>query len=414
MAGPSPELAASLDAIVSELRRFLRDLDEDEIPAGLRRVAAATGRKLPPPLLRSLLVEMDRNEWLRTKAAESIDGKSIDGESIGGEAGGPVAAYLRSEPGWWIDIADQAVAAAERRRGRHDETAEIDKLRSRLEEGKRRTGELRAANAELEAEVRDLRSQVRELAEDAERARLAAASEARLRTVEEQLDRERKLRREADARVSEIMRRREERRRRAEHASGGERTGGGGDPVGMARRLDLERAALAAAARPDTATPPEEEPAHVETRFTLPAGLAPDSEDAVRWLLGLGAAVTLVVDGYNLGRLLDPDADPALVRRQLLFQLDRFDRLAGSAHRIIVVFDSDQTGSQAPVVGPSGIEVRFATEAECADDEIVALVSALTTPTVVVTNDRDLRERVERSGVVSLWSTAFASWVAGA
>jgi rRNA-processing protein FCF1 len=39
------------------------------------------------------------------------------------------------------------------------------------------------------------------------------------------------------------------------------------------------------------------------------------------------------------------------------------------------------------------------------------LVAALSSPAVVITNDRDLRERVEAHGALALWASGLVDWV---
>ena len=404
MAGPSPELAAALDAIVAQLRRVLRELEEDDIPVPLRKVAKSTGKRLPPPLLRSLLVEVDRNEWFREKAREEIDA----------EAHPDAAAFLSRDPGWWIDLADQAVASAGVS-SRAEEAQRIALARNEeaLGEAKRRGRELRAENATLTAEVKTLKAALRSAPPGAKASARRDGLAAQLRAAEAQLERERRQRLEADARVSELLRRRTERHRRSEAAAA--RSGGLDDPVAVGRRLDLEVAALAAAARGEQPAPHADDEGVAEEGVRLPAGVLPDSADAITWLLSLPTQVTLIVDGYNAGFLLNKDDRrvPA-ARRRVLEQLDRLDRLAMAPHRIVVVFDSPHGGADAPAIDPGGIEVRFATEAATADDDIVDLVAALTSPAIVVTNDRELRDRVEARGALALWATALAEWVRAA
>jgi len=404
MAGPSPELIGALDPIVGLLRRFLRDLDEDDLPPSLRKVAAATGRKLPPPLLRSLLVEMDRNEWLRGKAAELC---SPEDDPV-------LDAYLSQSPGWWIDAADQAVAAAGSRDAERSMMAEIERLDGQLGEAKRRNADLRASHDTLDAEAKSLRARLRDAGSEPDHERMAELG-ARVRDLEEQLETERSLRNAAEARIAELLRRRAERGRRSTAPIDGDRSGGMGDAIEVARRLDLDAAALRAAAREVAGTVPAAGGGADPAVPSLPAGILPDSAQAMAWLVALRIPVTVVVDGYNAGYLLaKPDLDARDARRKLLKQLDRFDRLAAVSHRIIVVFDSEEPGPHGAPAGPIGLEVRFATEAPSADDAIVDLVGSLAPPVVVVTNDRELRERVERYDALALWSTALADWATGA
>lgn len=405
MAGPSPDLAAALDGVVAPIRRVLHEFEDDEVPAALRKVARATGgKRLPPPLLRSLLLEIDRNEWFRTKVREEIDV----------EAHPETAAFLAREPGWWIDVADRAAAnasaATEEEEARR--TA-IAKREAALVEAKRRLQDLHSRCQALESEAKTLRGRLRSRSDQSGGDTDRGETAARLRAAQAALERERHRRLEADARVSEILRRRAERQRRA--TAGDPRSGGRTDPIAVARRLDLEIAALAATAVSGEPATLGEEVASREEELRLPAGVLPDSAEAITWLLGLGTQVTLIVDGYNAGFLLNGDErSVAPARRAVLDQLDRLDRLAMTAHRIVVVFDSDQGGVEVPGLDAGGIEVRFATEAASADDDIVDLVAALSSAVVVVTNDRDLRERVEARGALALWSTALAEWVKAA
>lgn len=115
----------------------------------------------------------------------------------------------------------------------------------------------------------------------------------------------------------------------------------------------------------------------------------------------------LIVDGYNVTFMLDRagfNEGPA--RRRLVTLLGRFG--VRKPHRILVVFDSSLSKGE-PHDEPSrinGIEVCFTT-GEKADDRIVELAAAARVmPVVVVTNDRELRERVEAVGALALWTDA--------
>ncbi len=51
-------------------RAALRRLDEQEVPAKLRKVSAYQGGRLPAPLVRSLIRFLDDEAWLREKAQD--------------------------------------------------------------------------------------------------------------------------------------------------------------------------------------------------------------------------------------------------------------------------------------------------------------------------------------------------------
>ena len=79
--------------------------------------------------------------------------------------------------------------------------------------------------------------------------------------------------------------------------------------------------------------------------------------------------------------------------------------------RVVVVFDSDLPGDRRERVVPGGAEVRFASEDLLADDEIVELAAAAKGAITVVSSDRDLRERSEAVGALTLWSEALVDWM---
>jgi hypothetical protein len=74
---------------------------------------------------------------------------------------------------------------------------------------------------------------------------------------------------------------------------------------------------------------------------------------------------------------------------------------------VTVVWDSnaDQPGSRKP----RGIDVRFAPAGVEADDVVVKIAAGLRR-CVVITNDRAVRERAERTGALALWSDALVDW----
>ena len=155
---PSP-LQSVLAGAIKAGRAALRDLDADEVPAGLKRVAAHSGGRLPPPLAASLLEAIDDDEWLREKASEKL-GEAVEPES-------PAALFLRRPPGWWSQLAAAGVATAvadeERRAGRAQR--QIEELRSRVEEAKRKLKdarrEARVGVAELKAQLVATRKQLK-------------------------------------------------------------------------------------------------------------------------------------------------------------------------------------------------------------------------------------------------------------
>jgi hypothetical protein len=73
--------------------------------------------------------------------------------------------------------------------------------------------------------------------------------------------------------------------------------------------------------------------------------------------------------------------------------------------RMIVVFDGDQVNPSSTM--SSGVEIRFTAAASTADDDIVFTVAVATGPVLVVTDDRELRERVTSEGANVVGGRAF-------
>ena len=401
MAGPSLHLQATLRPLVEPVRAQLRRLDPQDVPETLRKVVAYTGKSLPPPLFKSLLIELDRNEWLRTKLAEQS-----------GDLAPEIAEFLERPPGWWLPLIDDAVAAAVAAPA-PDTAAELEAATSKLVVARRRIATFREELTAARREAKALRKELRTAATDDEATARIVDLEERLVALRSELDAERTTRLESEARVADLKRRRQ-RRSSDDIRRGKELSAGLTDPVAAARSLDIQAAALAAAVRGVDVTEDGEvvtevvdaEPLH------LPFGLAPDSADAITWLVRDAEPVPVIVDGYNVTFLLEPDDfGSAETRRRLVAELERLVRIARAEHRVVVVFDSDQDGGETSERSHGGVEISFATNAATADDDIVARARALEGRAVIITNDRELRERVGAVGGLALWGTALVAWI---
>jgi len=87
---------------------------------------------------------------------------------------------------------------------------------------------------------------------------------------------------------------------------------------------------------------------------------------------------------------------------------ERLIRLARGALRVVVVFDGADEEAEPRMPG-GRLAVRFSA-GRIADDEIVDLARNTPGPVVVISDDRAVRERAERTGAVALWSRALAEW----
>ena len=396
-----------MERAVEVARQVLSDLDPDDIPAGLARVAAQTRPKLVPPLERRLLEEIDRDEWFRDRVAEVFEG-SRDSEDPGDETS---ALFLLRPEGWEVRLDEIARRAADSERSDRMTglTRRIAELESELDawrnRAKRRRREAEQAAAQADRRVAAARAEAREYPESRRRRQLAREN----RRLSKELaamtgERDQARRRLADARA-EL-----EKRRRVHRPVAPKPTlsaWGELDPVGAARLLDDVATALS----PESSFADPVAPA-VEHQLCLPGGLAPDDRSAIDWLLSVDRSFVLLVDGYNVGYHLDHARfNSPEIRRRLENDLVRLKALARGRPQVTVVYDSAQTGGTTSDSVAGGIEVRFTSAGHTADDELVHLAARLGRSAVVVSSDRRVREQAQESGSLGLWSEALAGWM---
>lgn len=379
-----------LDRAVEAARRALKNMDEDMVPAALRQVGASSARRLPPPRAALVARYLDREDWLRELALE--EWAEADIEAVD-EAAAASALFLIRPDGWEERLAGlsdrRRAGAVERARSRLEE--ENRRVARRIEQRERRLSETPAAPPAPDSEVVDrLTASNRALRADLVRAeRRIADLEVEVAGGRGDLD-------EADRRITELRRRGAPRKALESH-SGPSHTFGSGDPIGLARTLDdLVRSVV----RPPE--PPVLEPA--EPRRILPAGVAPDSAMAIDWLLEGRSPVTVLIDGYNIAHELSPEPT-ASVRARVDHAAARLRRLAESPLTAVVMWDSRLSEDRRDV---AGAVVRFVPNA---DDALVAEAAAVAGDVVVITSDREVRERSEAVGAVGLWSQALLAWM---
>lgn len=398
----SPELRKVLLHALAAGRAALAELEDDQVPAGLRRVRAHTGGRLPAPLAVSLLAALDGDEGLRKSALEQLDAE---------RAGAASKAFLERGEHWWAVVTAEAVRSAliaEARRA-DAEAAAGEKLRKQLDTAGRRLDRARAEWDLEKAELQERAGRARP-GSTSDRRDLEAADK-RIAELEESIAAEREDRLAAEQMVARLRERvRRTGRDRTNEASGNTPASSlGDDPITAARRLDL----MAAAAPHHIAAVREEATGRSRSRPTLPSGVRPDQAEAIEWLATMGEPGTLLVDGYNVLHAIDPAGfTTGRARERLLSDLGRLARRA-RALRIAVVFDSSLPGAPDRRVTKSGIEVRFTLEEGIADDEIVEMAESARGIVVAVTSDRDLQARIDRAGGLAVFSEAFSEWAAG-
>jgi hypothetical protein len=260
----------------------------------------------------------------------------------------------------------RAEIAAERRSARTPDRA-VRAAEARAEAAMRRADEERAALlAERHAAVTALESEVARLRDELRAARKDLAA--------------------ANARIEE------------------QRVGlawAGREPLDLARRLDdlmVQASRKGTAATFDTAAP--------VGAPALPKGVRPDAPEAIDAIVRLPGPLGVIVDGYNAGLAMG-EGSPAEVRSRLEDLLRRLGTLGGPAMTVTVVWDS--TLEAATPRRPDSLDIRFAPPGTPADDVVVAIAAAAPR-SVVITNDREVRDRAEAEGALALWSDALVSW----
>ncbi|MCH7669828.1 MAG: NYN domain-containing protein [Acidobacteria bacterium] len=390
--------------VVEVARTAVRDIDWDDLPSALRPVAKYSGGTLPPPLAGALLDTLVTNDWFRAKVAD-----------VDGAGNGAVQAFLVQDPGWW-EVVVERVLQASAFAGSADSkslSAELVTVQSKLSEAKRRIASLRA-DLEVAATAHRTDEQVESLqhrSNNLER-RLAESDEARAKAAAERdvatviAETSRGERDDARAQAREL---------RTELADLRRALGSGGvernrtDPVLFARELDA-LVAMGVGVEPVRHTT-DDSPDQLDRKpeLSLPPGIRPDDSAAVVWLLANGDSASWIIDGYNLSFALGKAMDnPARARRELRQGLTRLSRKAAPTSSVVVVYDSAVQGDRDVISGKM-FDVVFAPAHQTADDAIVERSGA--DRVIVVSNDRDVRERSEARGALAIWSDAVVAWL---
>lgn len=400
MTGWTRDERATLRRVIEAARRELRDRESEAIPARLAKVAKSSARNLPPPLERALVTALVEDDDLRATVAERYEPPP---------SGDPIGEAFLADPDAAHELARELVAEASERadRSRTDrDRRRIEDLEAELTEAKDR---LAAARISYEESLADLRERDRtarsNLIEEARRLRReAAGAMASEAAATEERDRWRDRAEELEVALAA------ERERRRRVTSDGRRATIARtpftvtDPGSLARHLDL----VERTARPYRRAARDVDDRVDEQPLALPAGVLPDAADAIDAIASLGPDLILI-DGYNLAGVVHGAPFHTRAGRERVMPLaSTLRRVVGSA--VVVVFDATDVEGRSDAKSVDGIDIVFAQE-RSADDEIVGLVAAGDARAVVVTNDRELRERCSVLGALPIWSDAVVSWV---
>lgn len=386
-----------LQPVIACARTVLADMERDDVPAALRRVAKSSARTLPPPYAKSLVRELVANTSLRESVAEQYDGTDPD-----------LVAFLAEPETALGSIAERASASRE-----EDEAAALAVAQSRiatLEDqittSKKRTAELRTTHKKDLDEARLTVSEGRERAE----ARITNLqhqldlSQTEIDTLAERVKQLSEELHESETRRGSITAR-QRRRDNATASDPGPRSDATpSDPVELARWLDAVERRI----RPFRAHGRRDPSGADYVPLAIDKGVSPDSGVVLDVLIAQKPS-RFILDGYNIGGEID--ATGFSTRRARDDVVARAGRLARkAASDVLVVFDGPDDDGRSGFRTADGVAVTFSKGIK-ADDVIVDLVYDGPAGTVVITNDRDLRTRCTVPGCVPIWSTAFLEWL---
>ena len=375
------------------LRQALKRMESEDVPASLRSLAESSARRLPPPLVRRALQELDGSEWLRAEVAAESE---LD-------PGSPAALFVDRPEQWESRLRDLADDAA-RRQQREDHSRLERELAAALGRIEELESELKAGDREVAAAEKKARDRLRSEVEAAERLRRRAETQAREEAHEASRLASRVERLEAELREAEhrvdSLRALLEKERRANTTPEPVRTTRGwfpDDALEMATELDRIFTAVRLVPLPDGSEPMG--PGRVGG---LPDGVRPDRVDGVRWLMK--QTHSWLIDGYNVAYQVVDEPTP-VTRSRLISAVGRLVGLSAAGSMMAVVFDSSVDTSSLPA--DRRVRVVYAPSA---DEWIIEHSSK---NTVVVSSDRRVREGAEARGAIGLWAEALAEWIGG-
>jgi predicted RNA-binding protein with PIN domain len=390
-----------LSNVIVAARAELRDRDPEDVPTKLKRAAAATGKRIPRPHERAILAHIEADDEFRDAVREAF---------TEAEFHDPLGLEFLTDPDTALPKVQLAVAEGV-----------ISELHLALEAAKAETASVQEKLAVSKQRYESARREsTRKLGERAEADKRARAGLER--TASESTDRARQanasadaLERDLDARATEIAdlevrlaklnekftRRRQSLSRPPDES----RSPVVSDPIEIAKDLDSQERGLRtyrkahlgeAVQRADLAP------------MAVPNGLSTSDASVIDAVIGQ-MPDRVIIDGYNVAGLVNPgqfSTRPA--RDDVVNRAAKLVRETDAA--IVVVFDAQQSAEgTSTFVSADGVKVVFEGDT-IADDTIAAMAHADSDRCVVVTNDREIHNRVRRSGCISIFSTAFVSW----
>jgi predicted RNA-binding protein with PIN domain len=387
--------------VIVAARSELMDRDQEDVPKKLSRAAAATGKRIPPPYQRAILAYIEADEGFRDAVREVFVEADIDD---------PLALEYLTDPAAALPKVELAVAAGldeELQVALDKEKAETAKVRKKLavsreryEAAKKEADKKLSERSEADKRARSgLERAARDAEDRAEQAtKTAQAFQRDVRAREDEIE-------VLEGKIARLNEKLAKRSLSVSQRPDGLRSSVLGDPSEIAKDLDgLERRlrTYREAHIGDDVQRAELSP------MAVPTGVSPSDAAVVDAMIEQGPE-RVIIDGYNVSGLIAPGRfSTRAARDDVVRRAAKLVRETDAA--IVVVFDAQRsTEGTSTFTSAEGVEVVFEGDTS-ADDTIAVMVHADSDRCVVITNDREIHNRVRRSGCVSIFSTAFVSW----
>jgi predicted RNA-binding protein with PIN domain len=392
---------AVLANVIAAARFELADRDPEDLPNKLSRAAAATGKRIPPPHQRAILAHLMADEGFRDAVREQFLASDFD-DPVGLEyLTDPQAALPKVE----LAAAEGKVAALEV--ALEAETLKTTKADVKLAESRARLAkvqeESRQQLSEQTASNKRARAGLEKTARDAEdRADRADASlgfrEAESNSKDAEIA-------DLNAKILNLNEKFAKRNAAASSRSDTTRSEIVRDPIEIARLLDSQERKLRTYRKADHVYDVAETDLPA---LAVPKGLSSSDAEALDALITQGPQ-RVIIDGYNVAGLVDPQRfSTREARDDVVNRASKLVRETDAA--VVVVFDARQsTDGTTTFTSPIGVEVVFEGDT-IADDTIATMAREGAERCIVITNDREIHNRVQRTDCVSIFATAFVSW----
>lgn len=369
------------------------------IPAPPKVAPILKFKKVPNKAKEALFETLETEEAFRARVAEAATEAKV----------GRIGVMFLERPDGWRDFVDRMVDAAAE--PVVESSSQIGRLEQAVAEAEQTRDSARAELSETESllsrrdeEIAQLQAEVQAVKEELAQAQESAAELAaqrqravgELKHTEEVMVRHLTERKRLEALVETMT---------AAQLSTNQ-VGGAVTNVEVCAAIDAMETTISQLreqmdALRDAATP---ESVTVERRVPLPVphGLFDDSVEYAEYLLGI-PGMTVLIDGYNVTKEKDPNKALDVQRDWLLNGLAALTGPYGANFE--VVFDgSDVAVAKAP--NRDRVRCRFSAAGVEADDEIIAMVSAIDRgrPVTVVSSDKRVRSGAKAGGANVLHS----------